>query len=81
MPEEITRESGVTLTRDSRNPSILYARYNSDNLKNVTGTIRPDGDGWRVSVDLPFPPNRPLIREDVSALSFTRGKTCTAPAR
>ena len=77
MPEETTRASGITLTRDSRDPYLLHVRYNSDNLKNVTGTIRPDGDGWRVSVDLPSPPILTAI-EPIDSLRINNPETLSA---
>ena len=79
MPEQITRESGVILTRDPKTPNILHVRYNSDNMKNVTGTIRPEGDEWRVLVDLPSPTLRPRIAAPPDVLTKPRVNPVTLP--
>ena len=56
MTQQVVRDSGVILTRDSKVPTILHVRYSSKNLVSVTGVIRPTPDGWRVSVNLPTAP-------------------------
>ncbi len=59
MTQEISRASGVTLTRDSKLPTVIYIRYSSANLPNIAGNIQGTGDGWKITVYLPTPDGTP----------------------
>lgn len=57
MTRQITRESGVILTKDSKIPTVLYVRYSSKNMPHVTGTISAMDNGWLATVSTLPPPD------------------------
>ena len=59
MTRQITRESGVILTKDSKIPTVLYVRYSSKNMPHVTGTISAMDNGWLATVSTLPPPDEP----------------------
>ena len=59
MTRQITRESGIILTKDSKIPTVLYVRYSSKNMPHVTGTISAMDNGWLATVSTLPPPDEP----------------------
>ena len=58
MPQRTTTKQGVVLTRKTAKSQEIEVAYSGDTLKMVVGKITPTPTGWKVTGDIPMPPQK-----------------------